>query len=605
MQSTMQHCMGKRLVPEKIIPLVTPIDAVELAASCRAGAEIVQAFDAAIAFALTRPSSMMTSRRRGVRQANGICSEASMIRESLLDVGSWQLIWEACSQSVAAHGLDPSAWAYSAYVKRRHEAANRWHAAEHGSWVGSELCRFLDALLGVHGPMKSQLVSIVQRSVDTTNATVMAVLMVDEDVDRGWVQENQCDSDVNFKGTALAVLSDAQFALFFWELRLDVHGDDGLQEAYVFIDTSIPALFELAQDTTRKHCQWLRVKDHSGHGRVHLTVPNLAQPLTSERDLEYYFPQVWAREEKHLEPLTVRFRGNAVNYRDFAMSECLNSGWKGKPRSSGSSSRHEGRRNYVRIDKLARILASSSQTHGMATWRTARPPYQDHNVTHELVMPIVHDEPPASRDPELLQEQADCDWAEHVENRIQAGAMDSVEDRPAQPSNKVHLVSFRSGKGELFRKMLLQDKEFRPLRKELGDAGYPCVLKCGTIVLVRPDQYLETRAALRAHTLKRYMVAIAETEEPLMQQVLARMASKQRPREHAAERKQLDVDGLINWFMNKRTFLCTAPQLCAASSVHQSTTEAVRSGASSSAGYYAHNRGRNPRRLFPDTWLDE
>ena len=41
-------------------------------------------------------------------------------------------------------------------------------------------------------------------------------------------------------------------------------------------------------------------------------------------------------------------------------------------------------------------------------------------------------------------------------------------------------------KGELFRGMLLQDREFEPLRKSLRDAEYPLLLQPSkTIVLVR------------------------------------------------------------------------------------------------------------------------
>lgn len=174
-------------------------------------------------------------------------------------------------------------------------------------------------------------------------------------------------------------------------------------------------------------------------------------------------------------------------------------------------------------------------------------------------------------------------------------------------SNKVNLISFRSGNGELFRKMLLEDKEFKPLRKSLRDAGYPLALQpSGTIVLVRPHQYLETVSshALRSRTLRRYNVDIAESEEHLMDDVLWRMASKQRPRENKGERVQLDLYGFVANFEIKRSFICEAPLLLVASIVAQSTTEAVRSNssASSGSGYLAHVRGRNPRLCALGTW---
>lgn len=171
---------------------------------------------------------------------------------------------------------------------------------------------------------------------------------------------------------------------------------------------------------------------------------------------------------------------------------------------------------------------------------------------------------------------------------------------PMQPSNRVHLLSFRSGKGELFRSMLLQGKEFKPLRNNLQNAGYPLVLKpSDVIVLVRPDQYLDTVHSLEHHSLKRYNVVIAESEEYLVDEVLQRMRSKGRPRENRADREELDLDPE---FVHKRTFLCEAPKLLVAGTVAQSTTEARRSSSAASSNYLAHARGGNPRRRALGPW---
>merc|ERR1712039_346580 len=161
--------------------------------------------------------------------------------------------------------------------------------------------------------------------------------------------------------------------------------------------------------------------------------------------------------------------------------------------------------------------------------------------------------------------------------------------------------------------MLLQDKEFKPLRKSLQDSGYPLVLQPSkSIVLVRPDQYMAVvnSPALRDRTLKRYNVVIAESEEYLMEEVLLRMASRQRPRENKDERQELDLKKFDAKFVTKRTFICQAPMLLVAKTVIQSTTEAVRSGASASSllpsnpqsNYFAHARSRNPRRCTPGMW---
>lgn len=189
----------------------------------------------------------------------------------------------------------------------------------------------------------------------------------------------------------------------------------------------------------------------------------------------------------------------------------------------------------------------------------------------EVIQEIKHSEPAAVRDEEaaalMVRAQIEDDFAMIVERHLQ-----DPEVEPTQPSNKVHIISFRSGKGELFRNMLLQDEEFEPLRNNLQNAGFPLVLKpSNVIVLVRPDQYLDTVHSLEHRSLKRYNVAIAESEEYLLDEVLQRMRSKERPRENRADREELDLDPK---FVYKRTFLCKAPKLLVAGTVAQSTTEA-------------------------------
>jgi len=244
----------------------------------------------------------------------------------------------------------------------------------------------------------------------------------------------------------------------------------------------------------------------------------------------------------------------------------------------------------------------------------------------EVIEAIEHNEPPAMLSPAEAENVATARWAgfiellaptavtterewadaDAVERRIQTRPRSSEEEQSTQPSNAVHVVSFRSGQGHLFRKMLLEDKEFRKLLESLAKAGFKYELPSGTIVLVRPDQYLETRAALRAEypkgALKRYNVVIAASEEYLMDEVLLRMASKKRPRENRAERQELGFLNLLASAKIDRTFLhiASSPPLRNRTSVNQSTTEAVRSASSSNPGYlahYTHNRGQNPRRI--------
>ena len=171
-------------------------------------------------------------------------------------------------------------------------------------------------------------------------------------------------------------------------------------------------------------------------------------------------------------------------------------------------------------------------------------------TVESVIQSVVHIELPAFRDVELSALQVDLQWAEDVESHmhIQHQAASHGGTQELQLSDKVFHISFRTGKGELFRKMLLNDKEFKPLSKSLRDAGYPLELPPSkTIVLVRPEQYLEVvnSHTLSCRKLKRYNVVIAESEEYIMQEVLLRLAYKQTPRENVEERVEHDLDSKV------------------------------------------------------------
>merc|ERR1711904_288510 len=109
-----------------------------------------------------------------------------------------------------------------------------------------------------------------------------------------------------------------------------------------------------------------------------------------------------------------------------------------------------------------------------------------------------------------------------------------------------------------------------PLHRDLQKSDFTRLVHhpSTAIVLVRPDQYLYTFACLHSCELKRYNVVIAESEEYLLDNVLARMVYKQRSRENRGERKELDLG---NGFVEKRTFLCEVPMMLSSSAVVQST----------------------------------
>jgi len=232
-------------------------------------------------------------------------------------------------------------------------------------------------------------------------------------------------------------------------------------------------------------------------------------------------------------------------------------------------------------------------------------------ATQPVVEEIVHSEPAAiiDQDVAVLQVQAEADdqFAQFVERRLEnAEGQGSHSDHEAcemqgSPSDNVYLLSFRGGKGEFFRKMFLQDKEFKTLRTSLELAGCPVILRpSGTIALVKRSQYFHAISALANRDLKRYQLLISESVEYLVDEVLARMSKKSRPYARRSEREAIDAHTCR--FVHKRTFICKAPNLITSRSVAQSTTEAVRSSSSSSRGYWARARGINPRRCALGSW---
>lgn len=143
--------------------------------------------------------------------------------------------------------------------------------------------------------------------------------------------------------------------------------------------------------------------------------------------------------------------------------------------------------------------------------------------------------------------------------------------------------------------MLIYGPEFSTLRMALKEHGFPLMLiPSTTLVLVPPEQYLATvnSPTLSSRALKRYSIIIAESVEHLVDEVLMRMAARQRPYENMAGRLEVD---LSSTFVIKRTFIQPAQRLLV-SGVTTSTTEAVRTGSSMSSSYLSHVRGGNPRK---------
>lgn len=532
---------------EHVIRRMSPAEATQLAVSCRIAAQGARTFKAAIAFACTRAYS-----------------------SNDFDVTMWEQIWESCAQSVYAGGLEPFLWAHSRrfihWSSGGFDHDDNYDEDELVDWTRDssyklDCFHFLSSLLKLAGNRDG--VELVQRPLDmvnadmsttideTANASISAILMVD-----AYHEDESSPGRLEDRGCALVALSNGRLAFMFWKVE-EYRGSAVYVGAAVYTEKNLPTLFDLISSTSRHDCHWTLSDDHT------LTVIcNMALDRV-------YYGDWWE-----------------IPFPYWADTDLMANDDQG--------------------DRLENILRTSWHQ------RTQAIPQTRPEVTMEhVIQEVVHIDPPVLRDESLLALQADSQWAEDVERRIRtpdravvAASHDGVQ--PVRLSDKVYLLSFRSGKGELFRKMLLQDKEFKSLREHLRDAGYPVVLPpSGALVLVRPDQYLEAVNCpiLRSRTLKRYNVLISESEEYLMNDVLLRMASKQRPRENRGERQDLDLYSLVVEFEIKRTFICEAPKLLVANSVVQSTTEAVRSSASSTS-YFVHTRSRNPRRYVQGTWAE-
>eukprot|EP00405_Crypthecodinium_cohnii_P021724 CAMPEP_0206477836 /NCGR_PEP_ID=MMETSP0324_2-20121206/35671_1 /ASSEMBLY_ACC=CAM_ASM_000836 /TAXON_ID=2866 /ORGANISM="Crypthecodinium cohnii, Strain Seligo" /LENGTH=374 /DNA_ID=CAMNT_0053953979 /DNA_START=435 /DNA_END=1559 /DNA_ORIENTATION=+ len=286
-----------------------------------------------------------------------------------------------------------------------------------------------------------------------------------------------------------------------------------------------------------------------------------------------------------------------------------------------------------------------------------------------FVQDVIHTEPPARRDERLLTMQADEEWALLVERRIHGTLAPpsesttcpgtSTEDMTDDAPEKIHLLRFGSGDGALFRNQLLEGSEFRSVREAMEASGYNCIHPSQAIVLVKPDQFSETSIALKGHELHPFHVIITESFEYLLDEVLAGIPCRRRPREKARSRRELlqapqlqvgredvvvlssqnlddpatgaatptaldmDVcspcspcspvdaveDREVDFiFCERRTFLCFAPRLRDMASVVQSTTEAVKPHREDPLAllfedlttYLDHPRGLNPRRLVLD-----
>jgi len=366
-----------------------------------------------------------------------------------VDVDSWSAILESCVHSVGSCGLNPSLLAHSEHIVY-HVMATRdvdYYSGHYGSDSEEDfyLSGFKDFgfLSFVWKEIQHGQQDLIRQSSDASNGDILAILVVAAHAEYGARSQTiYADCPDNHDGVALVLLSDGKFALIVWMAEavnfhyIDVH-------AAVYIKKSIPDLLGLVRSSSGEDCHC--IEDENGKLTLSCS-PKLGCCANLQPGHKLFECSKFEDEDD------IRFQ-----QLEKVLERCCS--------------------------QSAQVISASAQS---------QTPLEQHPML-PVIQPVVHDELPAFRDADLLPLHAQFQWAEDVQTQIKIqgrAAKNEVEEREA--SNKVYFVSFRSGKGELFRKMLLHYKEFKHLRESLLDAGYPILLQPSkTIVLVRPDQYLE------------------------------------------------------------------------------------------------------------------
>jgi len=233
----------------------------------------------------------------------------------------------------------------------------------------------------------------------------------------------------------------------------------------------------------------------------------------------------------------------------------------------------------------------------------------------DVIQDVDHgEEEAAQREPSLLQEQADHDWADGVLNFVLQDSQEFANER-----EDVHVYTYSRTPKEFIR-ALLEGQDLGHVREALANHGYNCVLESGAKVFVKPEQYSVVMQALEQSdiVLRSSCVIVAQTFVPELEASLASIASRKNVRVKKAGKLHMETmcnsqralssemlgeighdlsstrgheltfeyAGNIPELANlevKRTFLCSVVPKREPGSVNQSTAEA--------------HGGPNPRRV--------
>jgi len=270
------------------------------------------------------------------------------------------------------------------------------------------------------------------------------------------------------------------------------------------------------------------------------------------------------------------------------------------------------------FEKRLQFLAPSCQLQALPSVAVPTPRDED-------VPPVFEDvdhmgEPAAARDLQLLEEQAQQQWVEHVEEQIQKdqgvpepGAMGVAmgEHEASQEPERVFLLPYTRAPRE-FMDALVEGPDLKPIREKMTAANCPCVLKGSAAkVFVSPEHYSTVLACMPklVEPLRASHVIISESLLPCLEAAVSRIPSSKNVRvkteciqdiggipvqtqraelqseqskSHEQDDEEEDQDWEYVWNV-ERTFLCFVPELRDPKSVTQSTTE-------------VHGGGVNPRR---------
>ncbi|CAE7205215.1 unnamed protein product [Symbiodinium sp. CCMP2592] len=213
---------------------------------------------------------------------------------------------------------------------------------------------------------------------------------------------------------------------------------------------------------------------------------------------------------------------------------------------------------------------------------------------------VEHDEPPAFRDPELLREQEEHDWADRVVDRILSPPCFEEDAGNEEQHEAVWMLPFKRTPKE-FTEALLHGPELQAVREEMAQHGCPVVLAHGAKIFVRPHQYHEVLQELELHgaSLKASHVIIMDSLKTSLEEIIGRLPSKLKCKVNEAAVECVKTasfhrphnshhEGGEDWIQVEellaveKTFLCKVRRFKRLNEVSQSTRDS--------------RKGTNPRR---------